>query len=189
MLKRKIIENFNCDNINTNTTYAFVGFNVLSKTEKELFKFFKKHAKTLFYWDYDSNKDPDEASQHIQQNIILFGQDFKPEETEKNKQKPNSINIQILSSPTDNAQCKYIGQWIKETIKKDEPLNKTAIVLCNENLLNSVLHSIPSHDDEGNEIQYNITMGYPLQETPVNSYIMALLNLQSKGWKDENTLK
>ncbi|MBO4397689.1 MAG: PD-(D/E)XK nuclease family protein [Bacteroidaceae bacterium] len=189
MMKRKIIENFNYDDINTDTTYAFVGFNALSKTEKELFKFFKKHAKTLFYWDYDSNSDPDEASQHIQQNIVLFGQDFKPEETEKNKQKNNSINIQILSSPTDNAQCKYIGQWIKETIKKDEPLNKTAIILCNENLLNSVLHSVPSHDDEGNEIQYNITMGYPLQETPVNSYIMALINLQSKGWKDDNTLK
>lgn len=186
MLKRNVIENFDNKNINSNTTYVFIGFNILSQTEKELFKQIKRNAPTLFYWDYNKDLDSDKSSLFIQQNIILFGQDFK---YEKDSNIASSPKIQILSSSTDNIQCKYIGQWIKETINKKEPLNKTAIILCNENLLNSVLNSIPSNDKDGNNIQYNITMGYPLQETPVSSYIMNLLNLQSKGWKDDNTIK
>lgn len=39
---------------------------------------------------------------------------------------------------------------------------KTAIVLADENLLSTVIHSLPTEIDS----HVNITLGYPLKQTP-----------------------
>jgi len=51
-------------------------------------------------------------------------------------------------------------------------------VLCDENMLETVLHSIP--DTDGPE-SVNITMGYNMTGTPAYSLITALLDLQTEG--------
>lgn len=61
-----------------------------------------------------------------------------------------------------------------ETSKEKE----NAIVLCNESLLLPVLHSIPPEVEN-----VNITMGFPLAQTPVYSYINALMELQTTGYR------
>lgn len=61
-----------------------------------------------------------------------------------------------------------------ETSKEKE----NAIVLCNETLLLPVLHSIPPEVEN-----VNITMGFPLAQTPVYSYISALMELQTTGYR------
>ena len=51
------------------------------------------------------------------------------------------------------------------------------MVLCNESILQPVLHSLPE------EVKHvNITMGFPLSQTPVYSYMKALLDLQIQGY-------
>lgn len=52
------------------------------------------------------------------------------------------------------------------------------MVLCNESLLLPVLHSIPSEVKN-----VNITMGFPLAQTPVYSFISALMELQTNGYR------
>lgn len=55
---------------------------------------------------------------------------------------------------------------------------ENAVVLCNEALLLPVLHSIPQEVEN-----VNITMGFPLAQTPVYSFINAAMELQTNGYR------
>lgn len=182
----------------SSTTYVFVGFNVLNKAERELFKFIKKNKQTFFYWDYDitycsgspikttSNQHGFEAGMFILENIRDFGSAIDASsELYKNFCHPKKITL--IQSPTENAQARYINQWTKENVKQGDTLNDSAIILCNENLLQPVLHSIPAKltDENGKDTDetpaLNVTMGYPISATPAFTLIQALLELQLKG--------
>lgn len=82
--------------------------------------------------------------------------------------------IHYIAAPTENAQARYLPAWIRENLTKQE--KETAIVLCNEALLQPVLHSLP---DEVKHV--NITMGFPLSQTPVYSFLTSLLELHTHG--------
>ena len=193
MLKHQVIETLNSadEALQLHTSqrlaaknYVVVGFNVLNKTEKELFLFLKQHRNTKFYWDYDQayTKRPAqpsnllskyEAGQFILENIRLLGNEFEGQDLFRNMQCPKAITF--IQSPTENAQTRYIHEWGKKHLKTDEPLNQSAVILCNENLLQSVLHSI------GDVPAINVTMGYPLDKTPIFSLVQSLLDLQIHG--------
>ena len=200
MLKRLVINHLNSkdeaermhvDNRLRSHTYVMVGFNVLNKNELELFKYIKQHRDAKFYWDYDvayTKKNADskllskyEVGQFILENIAKLGDEFNGKDVFNNMIHPKQITF--VQSPTDNAQTRYIHQWMHTHLKKDEPLHESAVILCNENLLQPILHSIPhqmpSFDHE--DIALNITMGYPLTNTPVFSLVQALLELQLHG--------
>lgn len=175
MLYREVMENFDA----TNTAfdqYVFVGFNVLNKVEKELFIKLKDEGKAIFYWDYDEyymGKNHHEAGEFIKQNIKDFPSALDGRIPFDNMSRLKDINY--ISTPTENAQARFLPQWIRENITEIE--RETAIVLCNESLLQPVLHSIPQ------EVKHiNITMGYPLSQTPVYSLITSLLDLQIEGY-------
>lgn len=53
-------------------------------------------------------------------------------------------------------------------------------MLCNEALLLPVLHSIPQEVKN-----VNITMGFPLAQTPVYSFINAVMELQTNGYRSD----
>ena len=55
-----------------------------------------------------------------------------------------------------------------------------SVVLCNEALMQPVLHAIPESMEE-----VNVTMGFPIADTPVYSIVMALLKLQIEGYDAE----
>ncbi len=193
MLKRKVIEALTdkdedrrkrIDERLTAKTYVMVGFNVLNKTELELFRYLKQYRDAKFYWDYDvtytkrdtassSISTKYEAGQFILENIRLLGNEFEEKDFFNNMKMPKEITF--IQSPTENAQTRYIDAWMKSHIKKDEPLRESAVILCNENLLQPVLHSIGEVD------AINVTMGYPLAETPIYSLVQGIMELQLRG--------
>ena len=67
--------------------------------------------------------------------------------------------ISIISAPTDNIQARYVPTWLKEN-NRIEAGSKTAIVLADESLLQTVIHAIPPE-----VTKLNITTGYPLSQT------------------------
>ena len=67
--------------------------------------------------------------------------------------------ISIISAPTDNIQARYVSTWLKEN-HRIEAGSKTAIVLADESLLQTVIHAIPPE-----VTKLNITTGYPLSQT------------------------
>ena len=201
MLKREVIENIQSEDKNTNIPYGkyvIVGFNVLNKAEEELFTIIKQRFDdTIFYWDYDNAyigadfdsglNSNNEAGMFIKKNIERFGNKLASasKDTFDNLRKPKQIKF--IATPTDNAQCRYVEQWVKQNVGKDsQPLNRSAVVLCDEHLLQPVLHSIPSQYNGTDNTILNITMGYPMQETPIASYVTALLDLQINGWNEQH---
>lgn len=199
MLKREVIELLESldgqhHNIPADQTFAIVGFNVLSKTEETLFSYLKKHYNTLFYWDFDyayinMKEIPElasnfEAGLFMRRNVFKYGDRLTDNVSEHNNMRSHK-QISIISASTENAQARYATEWLPQVIDSEQPLNNTAIILCNESMLQPLFHSIPQELtlDNGAKrtLQTNITMGHPLMQTSISSFVNLLLTLQIKG--------
>ena len=84
-------------------------------------------------------------------------------------------HINYISAPTENIQARYISEWLNADRIKDG--RRTAIVLCNEGLLQTVIHCLPENVEK-----INITTGYPLSQTSIASLINTLINMQVHGY-------
>lgn len=188
MMYRYVMEELQPDKLKYEH-YVFVGFNVLNKVETKFFERLREAGKALFYWDYDvfytrlprENTPPytHEAGEFILRNLKIFPNEL-PEAVFDTLRKPK--NVRFISAPTENAQARYLPEWIRSVTKRDLPETpvkekENAVVLCNEALLLPVLHSIPSEVKN-----VNITMGFPLAQTPVYSFVSALIELQTTGY-------
>ena len=183
MLYRNVIEQLDADRLKYDK-YVFVGFNVLNKVEKEFFQKLQKAGKAMFYWDYDlfytQRISKHEAGEFIKRNLIDFPNEL-PESYFDIFRKPKKIRY--ISASTENAQARFLPEWVKVTQTHTTQIvseKENAIVLCNEALLLPVLHSIPQ------DVQnVNITMGFPLAQTPVYSFINAAMELQTNGYRPD----
>lgn len=189
MMYRYVMEELQSDKLKYEH-YVFVGFNVLNKVETKFFERLREAGKALFYWDYDvfytrlprENTPPytHEAGEFILRNLKLFPNEL-PEAVFDTLRKPK--NVRFISAPTENAQARYLPEWIRSVTERDlqeTPVKEkeNAVVLCNEALLLPVLHSIPPEVKN-----VNITMGFPLAQTPVYSFVSALIELQTTGYR------
>lgn len=162
--------------------YLFIGFNVLQKVEQQLFSRLMKQDKAAFYWDFDryyvsgQSQSDNEAGHYIASYLHLF-----PNELDCNDDKIYDNwrldkDILFISSPSENAQARYASQWLKERQRIADG-RRTAIVLCDESLLKTVIHALPDEVE-----QANITTGYPLAQTPMAALLLSLLSLQTTGY-------
>ena len=157
--------------------YAVVGFNALSECEKQLFRSLEATGAADFYWDYDSyycNRPEQEAGMFLRDNIRMF-----PPRAEISHDSMDAITKHITSvaAPSNAVQCKYLPTILAQLTERNggRPLDKeTAIVLTDESLLMTVLHSLP----EGTA-KANVTMGYPLRRTLAYSFVERLIELQN----------
>lgn len=178
MLYRQVIEQLDVEALPYHK-YIFVGFNVLNKVEHTLFKKLNEAGKAMFYWDYDTfylNKTPHEAGEFIRRNLRDFPSEL-PASFFDNLNQPKEVTF--IESPTENGQVRYLPQWIRENLTSQE--KETAVVLCNEALLQPVLHALPD-----NVKHINITMGFPLSQTPAYSFVNALMELHTSGYNPNN---
>ncbi|MDL2266143.1 PD-(D/E)XK nuclease family protein, partial [Parabacteroides sp. OttesenSCG-928-G21] len=155
---------------------VFVGFNALSTAEEQLLLLLRDKGLADFYWDYTSSfvTDPqNRASYFSTHNLKLFPSSFSlPKEEDRADKK---ITITGVSSGT--GQAKHVHELLKELLQNgeinEEDSLRTAIVLPDEHLLIPLLHSIPE------EIGHvNVTMGYPLSNTPIAALMDYVLALQ-----------
>ena len=158
-------------------TYIFVGFNVLQKVEQELFSALKSEGKARFYWDYDHYYmvQTNEAGTYINRCLDKFPNEFSADnplytgfETDK--------EVRYVSAPTENLQSRYVSEWLLEN-QRYKAGKRTAVVMCNEMLLQTVIHCIPPEVDT-----LNVTTGYPLSQTPITSMVWQLIVLQTEGY-------
>lgn len=153
--------------------YVFVGFNALNKAETNLFKLFAKHKSCLFFWDYDEeflSDEMHEAGLFIRKNLIQFPppNDFTLEGGCQAEQ-----SISIVSVPSQIAQTQLINHpEFKPFENGEQRFDDNAIVLAEENLL---APTVSAAGNLGKEI--NITMGYPISNTPVYSFVNLLIEL------------
>lgn len=188
MMYRQVMEELNTQRLDYDR-YVFVGFNVLNRVEQAFFLRLQEAGKAWFYWDYDvfytrrpSEANPPykhEAGEFILRNLKLFPNQL-PESCLDVMSRPKQIRF--LSAPTENAQARFLPQWMKGLeLPEGAQQKENAVVLCNEAMLVPVLHTLP---EEVKDV--NITMGFPLAQTPVYSYINALTEHQTDGYRADS---
>jgi hypothetical protein len=172
MLMRDVIENETIEF--PGKQYVFAGFNILNQCEQNLFKRLKN--KSLFYWDYDVYYLNHEAGRHIAENIRRFGDSLAP--TEFNSFLGKEKKITFMASSSESGQTGVIPSWIDSlNHSPDYTAPDSAIVLCNEEILPVVMHAISPEKIEN----VNITMGFPIMQTPIAVFLQIWAELQTKG--------
>ena len=151
---------------------VFAGFNVLNNVEHTMMSLIQREGKARFYWDYDihycnTKHDDYEAGYFMKQNLRDFPNAISNTELFDNFR--HLKDVTFIACSTDNAAARYVSNW-----------KGNAVVLCNEALMQPVLHTIPEAEKE-----VNVTMGFPVADTPVYGIIMALLKLQIEGYDSE----
>ncbi len=154
---------------------AFVGFNALNHCEELLFEHFNKSGNASFFWDFDetyTKSDIHEAGFFLKKYLKSFpppagfkSQTFLAHQKSK---------IYSVSVPSNIAQAKVISNCLELIHSKDhDHQTMTALVLADEGLLLPVVNSLPSSVEN-----VNISMGYPVVDTPSYSFISLLADLQ-----------
>ena len=191
MLYRDGIEHFDASRL-TYDHYIVVGFNVLNRVEQELFDRLKESGKALFYWDYDHyyyDNAHHEAGTFVRENIVRYGNALEDGAFYDNLR--HLPEITYISASTDNAQARYLNTWVSNNLTERE--EETAVVLCNEDIVQTALHALPYAKEEEKEKEekekkrvrnVNITMGFKLVQTAPYTLMNAYLNLHTKGFDD-----
>ena len=165
---------------------VFVGFNALNKAEESIITTLIKQGKAEILWDADAyylNNSIQESGLFLR--AFQKKEVFTPFNWISNKFNTEKKRINILGIPQNIGQAKYITNIIND-LGGENNYKDTAVVLADEDLLIPVLQSIPKAVDN-----INVTMGYPLKNTPLNNffefYLTALLNAERFGNKGDLT--
>ncbi len=167
---------------------VFVGFNALTTCERELLAHLSKTSRCDFFWDYDNYfvrgaGEKQEAGMFIRRSL----RDLPSEEEGISRDNMlDKASIEVVSTSTNVAQCRYVAEWLQEIARAEggELGKDTAVVLTDENLLMPLLYALPEslkvrRDNKGRERSaINVTMGYPLRHTLAYSFVERLLELQ-----------
>ena len=161
-------------------TYVFVGFNMLQKVEQKLFERLQRQGRARFYWNFDDYymKNHHESGHFIRQYLDKFPNELDNKNEKIYNNLAQSKDIAYISAKTDTAQARFVSQWLLEEGKNRIADGRdTAIVLCDENLLQSVVHALPKEVKK-----VNITTGYPLAQSPFATLVNQLIALQTDGY-------
>ncbi len=154
-------------------TYVFIGLNALNECEKSLLRFLKKRNQALFYWDYDEyyvKNEQQEAGYFIRNNIREFPSEKLPDSF-TSFSSPKSV--EIIASTGEVMQAKLVPQLLHEIGgQQHKHPTGTAIIPVDERLLTPLLYALSDDED------VNVTMGYPLTQTPVFTLAELLIRLQ-----------
>ena len=184
MAYRDLAENISPASIESLSKYSkiiFAGFYALSPAEEKVMSFLIDNNLAVIYWDTDKYYVDDhgqEAGKFIRENKLVKD----PFLWKGNYFKDIPKQIQFAGIPLMVGQARYAGQLLSDLCSQPDFIpEKTAIVLPDEKLLFPVLYSIP---EEIKEI--NVTMGYPLRQTPLYNLFEDLITLQKNSRVENN---
>ena len=154
----------------------FVGFNALTMAEEKIISWFVKQEKAEVHWDVDAyylNNKTQEAGEFFRQyqNHAVLGKTF-PADVPASFQTPKSVKVFGAAQPV--GQAKLMSQLLQDELAKGMKPEETLIVLPDEKLMLPVLHGISAGVDK-----LNVTMGFPLSNTPMFNLIELLVELQT----------
>ena len=130
----------------------------------------------------------------MRENIVRYGNALEDGALYDNLR--HLPEITYISASTDNAQARYLNTWVSNNLTERE--EETAVVLCNEDIVQTALHALPYAKEEEKEKEekekeekekkrvrnVNITMGFKLVQTAPYTLMNAYLNLHTKGFDD-----
>ncbi len=158
---------------------VMAGFNALTKAEEVIFKKLAVENKAELFWDWDDSyvDDPvQEAGHFIRQNRKVFQPFRGPDDTDTFKK--ITKEIEVIGVPQKVGQARIAGNILQKLSDEIDLSTNTAVILNDESLTIPLLNSLPDHIGK-----FNVTMGLPLQQTPVALLIHKILDLQENALK------
>ena len=160
--------------------FVFAGFNALTTAEEKIICWFIENQNAKVFWDEDEfyvNSLHREAGTffRLYRKHPVLGKTFtdKPASFLSKERKINIIGV-----PQKAGQPKLLAQRIAEVGREEQ--ESMVIVLPDESLLMPLLYSLPPSLTE-----INVTMGFPLVNTPYFSLIDFLFDLHRSKRKEE----
>jgi RecB family exonuclease len=159
---------------NGTTHYAFIGFNALTESEHILFRYLQKQNRASFFWDYGNMILTGGNGGHINNGPGMFLHENTlryPKPKDWNLPVNNSIpeiTITVVAHPME--QSSEISRFLENDYSDN---SRSAVILTDENMLLPVLYSLPDNIE-----RVNVTMGYPLKNTPAYGLADLLHQLQ-----------
>ena len=157
----------------TNKHHYFVGFNALNESEAQIIQEFISRNKGTAHWDIDQHffQDKVHAAGKFIRQYHTDWKSLRSQAVSFQKHYTKSKKIELIGVSKNVAQAKYAAQLAVQ-IAIDHPEEKTAVVLGNESLLTPALSAI---DDTA--LGWNVTMGYPLKDTPTADFFELFFQL------------
>lgn len=157
---------------------VFAGFNALTPAEEAIFKYFVGETGAEVYWDCDDyylSDQGQEAGTYLRQyqKDAILGKTFEQRFTSNFS---SAKQVEAIGVPLQVAQAKNAGLYLKDLIGQIPGRGeKTVVVLPQEQMLFPTLSSMPSEIGD-----LNVTMGYPLKDTPLYSLLESLMQVQQR---------
>ncbi|WP_370087178.1 PD-(D/E)XK nuclease family protein [Ekhidna sp.] len=172
---RELVDRLDQEKLNVKGSILFAGFNALTPAEEVLVKHFVSEHNAEVLWDVDAyylESDIQEAGGFLRQyqKDSILGPTF-PESIDDQINRAKQVEVTGVS--LEIGQAKAIGEWVDELVKQKVPLEEIVIVLPQDYMLFPVLNAIPENVDK-----LNVTMGYPLKETPLFGLLEAAIEVQ-----------
>lgn len=162
--------------------YVFVGFNYLLPVERELMTLLRDAGQAQFYWDYIPDfRTNEKAFSFTQLNARILGEGNAPSIPLKGEGGDFPKEVTVMSCASREAQAQYVHRWLQENYTAKG--QKVGVVICDENMLESVIQTLPAITlpGEENPEPINITKGFPLRNTAVYARTIAWLYDKERG--------
>ncbi len=180
LIYRQAASNINNYLSKAKQTHIFIGFNALNEAEQVIIQHLLENKKARIFWDLDETFYKDQvhaASMFVREYLKSWSYYQKNPLPNFSTNYSKHKNINIIGIPKNIGQAKYLGEIL--TGFDQEQLQKTAVVLGEEELLLPVLNSLPPEIAE-----LNITMGFPVKNSPLNSFFEIVFQIHLK---DQNS--
>ena len=182
MRYRAVIEQWESESIQAQIagrTFIFVGFNYLLPVERELMILLRDTGRALFYWDYVPDfKTNGKAFAFTRLNAGILG---GAQNTEHRVLSDAPKDVTVVSCVSRESQAQYVHRWLQKNYT--ERGHKVGVVICDETMLESVIHTLPAITLPGEEQPepINITKGFPLRNTAVYARTISWLYDKARG--------
>lgn len=184
--------------VHTRQNYGFIGFGIISKTERIIFDRLKKSGRGQFFWNI-----PDMLTRDLPEEMRNYRSPLKKYVEMLVKKYPIPADfevplveafpeIKIMGVPSNVMQTKIaaniLNHFAEQEAKDKEKgaadtlfdpvkVDNTAVILPSASLLIPLLHSI-------NITPVNVTMGLPLRQTPFATLLSLIIRLNMSGRED-----
>ncbi len=162
---------------NGNKTHIFIGFNALNTAEQHIIQELLETGNTKIYWDTDQHFY-DDKTHSASFFIKKYSSDWKYLQNKRldfiSNNYINPKQFKFVEVQKNVGQAKYVGELLSSYT--EEEINKTAIILGDENLLIPLLYSLPE-----NVKNLNVTMGVSLKNFPAVVFFEILFSLHLRN--------
>lgn len=150
----------------------FAGFYAPSRAEQGVILRLKEKKKALVWADADSyyTDSPSQEAGKFFRKKGIWEENFS---WKGNYFEENEKHIEVCGVPLQYGQARAVGNKLQELFSQENfSTENTAVVLPDENMLFPILYAIPG------EIEHlNVTMGYPLRNTPLFHLFTSMFQL------------